>query len=93
MSFLKRLLERKLIGKIRRIIGIDYGYKIFLLSSGRSALYTFFSSYDYPKRQITLLLPNYLCNVVEKSASMAGIQNIVFYNIDEMHRYFSIQLH
>ncbi len=80
---LKQLLETKIKNKIAHLINVDQSYDIFLFSSCRSSIYSFFDLLNYSREMTKILLPDYVCNVVEKSIVLAGFKNILYYEIND----------
>ena len=80
MTF-NQFLLKKIKDSIVEITHIDNSYEILFYTNGRSAIYTFFNALEKFQRRNIILLPDYVCNVVEKSIRLAGCRNIIFYKI------------
>jgi dTDP-4-amino-4,6-dideoxygalactose transaminase len=80
---LKQTLEKKVKTMLKTLTGVDENYEMYLFTSARSALFSFFLDIDYTKESTKILIPDYVCNVVERSIRQAGYNNIIFYKIDD----------
>lgn len=80
----QQIHERRLTGLLLKYYPSQFA-KVVFFKSGRSALTALFEKLAVQKKQSIVLLPDYICNVVYMSASIAGIRFKV-YRTDELFR-------
>lgn len=79
----KKQIEKKIKKIIKTLTGINDNFEVFLLITARSSLFSFFQSLNNDQERTIILIPDYVCNIVEKSIRNAGYKNIIFYKIDD----------
>lgn len=80
---LKQRIEKKVKASIKTLTGMNEDYEVYLLTSARSSLFSLFQALNYNREGTKILIPDYVCNIVEKSIRLAGFKNIIFYKIDD----------
>ena len=64
-----RINSKRLIGTLELI---HPGYKCYLTESGRSGLYVLLESLKKTEKQRVVLIPDYICDIVEKTVILSG---------------------
>jgi hypothetical protein len=79
----KHGFERRVKKLIRNLTGINENFEIFLVTSGRSSFFSFFEGLDSNREKTKILIPDYVCNVVERSIRQAGFSTLIPYKIND----------